>query len=104
MTTLSPNLAATLSAIANAQGEDSTWVNVFTELWLYLKVNKDQLDTANAKNLELESEVNQLTGKLNAVSQSLTMALARPATSNPLDAAQQAFKLSKNFADPGTYV
>ena len=31
------------------------------------------------------------------------MALARPATSNPLGMAPQASKLSKIFADPGTY-
>ena len=77
MTTLSPNLAVALSAIANAQGQDPTWLNIFTELRLYLEVNKDQLNMANAKNLQLESEVNQLTGELNTVSQSLAMAPAR---------------------------
>ena len=77
-------------------------VNIFTELWLYLEHNKDQLDAANAKNVQLEAELNQVNGKLNAVSQSLAMALARPASSNLLGGAQ-APKLSKIFADPGTY-
>ena len=58
---------------------------------------------ANVKNLQPESEVNQLTGKLNAVSQSLTMALARPASLNLLGMAFQAPKLSKTFADPRMY-
>ena len=75
----------------------------FTELQLYLEVNKDQLDVANTKNLQLESEVNQLTSELNTVSQSLTLALARPAVSSSLGAAPQASKLSKIFTDPRTY-
>ena len=103
MTSLPPNLTATLSFIANASGQDPAWVNVFTELLLYLEVSKDQLDAANTKNLQLESEVNQLTSKLNVVSQSLTLALARPAASSSLRVAPQASKLSKIFADPGTY-
>ena len=60
-------------------GQDPAVINVFTELWLYLENNKDQLDVANTKNVQLEAELNQVTGKLNAVSQSLAMALARPA-------------------------
>ena len=104
MTTLFPNLAVALSAIANAQVQDPTWVNIFTELQPYLEVNKDQLNMANAKNLQLESEVNQLTGELNIVCQSLAMAPARPALSNPLGMASQAPKLSKIFADPGMYI
>ena len=72
------------------------------ELRLYLEHNKDQLDTANAKNVQLEAELNQVNGKLNAVSQSLAMALARPASSNPLDGAQTP-KLSKIFTDPRTH-
>ena len=103
MTTLPSNLAVALSAIANAQVQDPTWVNIFTELQPYLEVNKDQLNMANAKNLQLESEVNQLTGELNIVSQSLTMAPARPALSNPLGMASQAPKSSKIFADPEMY-
>ena len=75
----------------------------FTELQLYLEVNKDQLDVANTKNLQLESEVNQLISELNTVSQSLTLALARPAVSSSLGAAPQASKLSKIFTDPRTY-
>ena len=64
--------------------------------------NKDQLDVANAKNVQLEAEINQVNGKLNAVSQSLAMALARPASSNPLGGAQ-APKLSKIFTVPEMY-
>ena len=60
-------------------GQDPAVINVFTELRLYLENNKDQLDVANTKNVQLEAELNQVTGKLNAVSQSLAMALARPA-------------------------
>ena len=51
MTSLLPNLAATLSSITNAPGQDPIWVNIFTELQLYLEVSKDQLDVANTKNL-----------------------------------------------------
>ena len=58
---------------------------------------------ANTKNVQLEAELNQVTGKLSAVSQSLAMALARPASSNLLGGGLQASKLSKIFADPGTY-
>ena len=90
-----------MTGIASQSG-DSQVVSVFTELWLYLEHNKDQLDTANTKNVQLEAELNQVNGELNAVSQSLAMALARPASSNPLGGAQ-APKLSKIFADPGTY-
>ena len=57
---------------------------------------------ASTKNIQLEAKLNQVNGKLNAVSQSLTMALARPASSNPLGGAQ-APKLSKIFADPKMY-
>ena len=101
MTSLPTSLAAALTAIAFQLG-DSQVVNVFTELQLYLEHNKDQLDVANAKNVQLEAELNLVNGELNAVSQSLAMALARPASSNPLGGAQ-APKLSKIFADPGTY-
>ena len=52
---------------------------------------------------QLESEVNQVTSELNTVSQSLALALARPAASSSLGAAPQAPKLSKIFADPRTY-
>ena len=90
-----------LTAIAFQSG-DSQVVNVFTELWLYLEHNKDQLDVANAKNVQLEAELNQVNSELNAVSQSLAMALARPVSSNPLGRVQ-APKLSKIFTDPGTY-
>ena len=51
---------------------------------------------------QLESEVNQVTSELNTVSQSLALALARPAASSSLGAAPQAPKLSKIFADPRT--
>ena len=68
-----------------------------------MEVSKDQLDIANTKNIQLEAEVNQLTSELNTVSQSLAMALARPASSNLLGRVQQAPKLSKIFADPGMY-
>ena len=67
-----------LTAITSQSG-DSQVVNIFMELWLYLEHNKDQLDVANAKNVQLEAELNQVNGELNAVSQSLAMALARPA-------------------------
>ena len=83
MTSLPTSLATALTAIAS-QSEDSQVVNVFTELRLYLEHNKDQLDVANAKNIQLEAELNQVNGELNTVSQSLAMALARPASSNPL--------------------
>ena len=102
MTSLPASLAAALTAIAS-QSEDSQVVNIFTELWLYLEHNKDQLDVANAKNVQLEAELNQVNSELNAVSQSLTMALAWLVSSNPLGGAQ-APKLSKIFADPGTYI
>ena len=101
MTSLPTSLTAALTAITSQSG-DSQVVNVFTELQLYLEHNKDQLDVANAKNVQLEAELNQVNGKLNAVSQSLAMALAGPASSNPLGGAQ-APKLSKIFADPGMY-
>ena len=103
MTSLPPSLATALTAISSMMGQDPTVINVFTELWLYLENNKDQLDMANTKNIQLETELNQVTSKLDAVSQSLAMALARPASSNPLGGALQAPKLSKIFADPGTY-
>ena len=101
MTSLPTSLAAALTAIASQLG-DSQVVNVFTELWLYLEHNKDQLNTANAKNVQLEAELNQVNSELNAVSQSLAMALARPVSSNLLGGAQ-APKLSKIFADPRMY-
>ena len=101
MTSLPASLATALTAIASQLG-DSQVINIFTELQLYLEHNTDPLDVANAKNVQLEAEFNQVNGKLNAVSQSLAMALARPASSNPLGGAQ-AFKLSKIFADPRTY-
>ena len=101
MTSLPASLTMTLTAIASQSG-DSQVVNMFTKLRLYLEHNKDQLDVANAKNVQLKAELNQVNGRLNAVSQSLAMALARPASSNPLGSAQ-APKLSKIFADPRTY-
>ena len=101
MTSLPASLTTALTAIASQSG-DSQVVNVFTELQLYLEHNKDQLDVANTKNVQLEAKLNQVNGELNAVSQSLAMALARPASSNPLGGAQ-APKLSKIFTDPGTY-
>ena len=67
-----------------------------------MEYNKDQLDAANTKNVQLKAKLNQVNGELNAVSQSLAMALARLASSNSLGGAQ-APKLSKIFADPGTY-
>ena len=94
-------MTAALTAIASQSGDQQV-INVFTELWLYLEHNKDQLDAANAKNVQLEAELNQVNGELNTVSQSLVMALARPASSNPLGGTQTP-KLSKIFADPGTY-
>ena len=60
------------------------------------------MDITNTKNVQLEAELNQVNGELNAVSQSLAMALARPASSNLLGGAQ-APKLSKIFADPRMY-
>ena len=101
MTSLLTSLAEALTAIASQSG-DAQVVNVFTELRLYLEHNKEQLDAANAKNVQLEAELNQVNSKLNAVSQSLAMALARPASSNLLGSAQDP-KLSKIFVDPGTY-
>ena len=101
MTSPPTSLTIALTAITSQLG-DSQVVNMFTELQLYLKHNKDQLDMANTKNVQLEAELNQVNGELNTVSQSLAMALARPALSNPLGGAQ-APKLSKIFADPGTY-
>ena len=81
---------------------DQQVINVFTELRLYLEHNKDQLDVANAKNIQLKAELNQVNRELNAVSQSLAMALARPVSSNLLGGAQTP-KLSKIFADPRMY-
>ena len=101
MTSLPASLATALTAIASQSG-DSQVINIFTELQLYLEHNKDQLNAANAKNVQLEAELNQVNSKLNTVSQSLAMALARPASSNPLGGAQ-APKLSKIFADPRMY-
>ena len=101
MTSLPASLTVALTAIAFQSG-DAQVVNVFMELQLYLEHNKDQLDTANAKNVQLEAELNQVNSELNAVSQSLAMALARLASSNLLGGAQ-APKLSKIFADPGMY-
>ena len=103
MTSLPASLTVALTAILTRTGENPEVVNIFTELRLYLENNKDQLDMANTKNVQLEAELNQVTNELNAISQSLAMALARPALSNPLGG-QQAPKLSKIFADPGTYV
>ena len=88
MTSLLPSLTAALTAISSMMGQDPAVINIFTELWLYLENNKDQLDAANTKNVQLEAELNQVTGELNAVSQSLAMALARPASSNLLGEAQ----------------
>ena len=101
MTSLPTFLATALTAITSQSG-DQQIINVFTELRLYLEHNKDQLDAANAKNVQLEAELNQVNGELNAVSQSLAMALARPASSNPLGGAQTP-KLSKIFTDPRMY-
>ena len=101
MTSLPASLAMALSAMISQSGDQQV-IEVFTELWLYLEHNKDQLDTANTKNVQLEAELNQVTGELNAVSQSLAMALARPASSNPLGGIQTP-KLSKIFADPRMY-
>ena len=101
MTSFPASLTAALTAIASQSG-DSQVVNVFIELCLYLKHNKDQLDAAYAKNIQLEAELNQVNSELNAVSQSLEMALVRPVPSNPLGRAQ-APKLSKIFADPRMY-
>ena len=101
MTSLPTSLATALTAIASQSGDQQV-VNVFTELRLYLEHNKDQLDVANAKNIQLEAELNQVNSELNAVSQSLAMALARLASSNPLGGAQTP-KLSKIFADPRMY-
>ena len=101
MTSLPASLTTALTAIASQSG-DAQVVNVFTELPLHLEHNKDQLDMANAKNVQLKAELNQVNGELNAVSQSLAMALARLASSNLLGRAQFP-KLSKIFADPGMY-
>ena len=101
MTSLPASLAAALTAITSQSGDQQV-INIFTELRLYLEHNKDQLDMANAKNVQLEAELNQVNGELNAVSQSLAMALAKPASSNLLGGAQTP-KLSKIFADPGMY-
>ena len=98
MTSLPASLTMALTAITSQSG-DAQVVNVFMKLRLYLEHNKDQLDMANTKNVQLEAELNQVNSKLNAVSQSLAMALARLASSNPLGGAQ-APKLSKIFADP----
>ena len=102
MTSLPASLTAALTTISTHAGENPEVENVFTELQLYLESNKDQLDMANTKNVQLEAELNQVTSKLNAVSQSLAMALARPASSNLLGG-QQTPKLSKIFTDPRTY-
>ena len=59
MTSLPASLAAALTAIASQSG-DAQVVNVFTELPLYLEHNKDQLDMANAKNVQLRAELNQV--------------------------------------------
>ena len=88
---------------SSMMGQDPAVINVFTELQLYLENNKHQLDVANTKNIQLETELNQVTGKLNTVSQSLAMALARPVSSNLLGGAQQASKLLKVFADSRMY-
>ena len=63
MTSLPASLTAALTAIASQSG-DSQVVNIFTELQLYLEHNKDQLDVANTKNIQLEAELNQVNGKL----------------------------------------
>ena len=101
MTSLPASLAAALTAITSQSGDQQV-INVFMELRLYLEHNKDQLDAANAKNVQLEAKLNQVNGELNAVSQSLAMALARPVSSNPLGGVQTP-KLSKIFADPRMY-
>ena len=101
MTSLPASLAVALTAIASQLGDQQV-INIFMELRLYLEHNKDQLDAANAKNVQLEAELNQVNGELNAVSQSLAMALARPASSNLVGGAQTP-KLSKIFTDPGMY-
>ena len=101
MTSLPASLTAALTAITFQSGDQQV-INVFTELRLYLEHNKDQLDVANTKNVQLEAELNQVNSELNAVSQSLAMALARPVSSNPLGGAQIP-KLSKIFTDPGRY-
>ena len=101
MTSLPTSLAVALTAIASQSGDQQV-VNMFTELRLYLEHNKDQLDAANAKNVQLEAELNQVNSELNAVSQSLAMALARPASSNLLGGAQTP-KLSKIFTDRRMY-
>ena len=87
MTSLPASLTAALTAIASQLGDSQV---------------VDQLDVANAKNVQLKAELNQVNGKLNTVSQSLAMVLARLASSNLLGGAQ-APKLSKIFADPETY-
>ena len=74
-----------------------------SELQLHLRVSKDQLDAVNTKNLQPESEVNQLTSELNTVGQSLALALTRPAGSSMLRVALKSPKLLKIFADPGMY-
>ena len=101
MTSPPTSLTVALTAIASQLG-DSQVVNIFTELRLYLEHNKDQLDAANTKNVQLKAELNQVNSELNAVRQSLAMALARPVSSNPLGGAQ-ASKLSKIFTDPRMY-
>ena len=93
MTSLPTSLTVALTAIAFQSG-DSQVVNMFTELRLYLEHNKDQLDTANAKNVQLEAELNQVNGELNVVSQSLAMALAKASIIKPTwrSTSPQAFK------------
>ena len=48
-----------MTAISSMMGQDPAVINVFTELWLYLENNKDQLDVVNTKNVQLEAELNQ---------------------------------------------
>ena len=61
MTSLPTSLATALTAISTQAGENQEVVNVFTELQLYLESNKDQLDVANTKNIQLKAELNQVT-------------------------------------------
>ena len=100
MTSLPAFLAMALATISTHAGENPKVVNVFTELQLYLESNKDQLDVANTKNVQFKAELNQVTSKLNAVSQSLAMALARSASSNLLGGQQTPKLHIKDFCRP----
>ena len=100
MTSLPASLAVALTTISTRAGENSKVVNVFIELQLYLESNKDQFDVANTKNVQFKAELNQVTSKLNAVSQSLAMALARSASSNLLGGQQTPKLHIKDFCRP----